>query len=87
MTETNEKLKVKLSCEITGVQTIVSHDFNLRSSFQLNQRDEESMSKIWDSILRKTSDALIDTDVTDEDLGNDDDHGSTLKRDVGDVEA
>ena len=41
MTETNEKLKVKLSCEITGVQTIVSHDFNLRSSFQLNQRDEE----------------------------------------------
>ena len=56
--------------------------------YVLNESDEESMSTIWDSILTKTSDARIDTDVTGEDLGiDDDDHGSTLKRDVGDVEA
>ena len=48
----------------------------------------KSMSTIWDSIITKTSNARIDSDVTDEDLGiDDDDHGSTLKRDVGDVEA
>ena len=47
----------------------------------------KSMSTIWDSIITKTSNARIDGDVTDEDLGiDDDDHGSTLKRDVGDVE-
>ena len=47
----------------------------------------KSMSTIWDSIITKTSNARIDSDVTDEDLGiDDDDHGSTLKRDVGDVE-
>ena len=51
--------------------------------YVLNESDEESMSTIWDSILTKTSDARIDTDVTDKDLGE----GSTLKRDVGDVEA
>ena len=38
--------------------------------YVLNQRDEESMSTIWDSILTKTSDARIDTDVTDKDLGD-----------------
>ena len=48
----------------------------------------KSMSTIWDSIITKTSNARIDGDVTDEELGiDDDDHGSTLKRDVGDVEA
>ena len=48
----------------------------------------KSMSTIWDSIITKTSNARIDGDVTDEDLGiDDDDHGSTLNRDVGDVEA
>ena len=52
--------------------------------YVLNQRDEESMSTIWNSILiTKTSDARIDTNVTDEDLGD----SSTLKSDVGDVEA
>ena len=52
------------------------------------RKSRKSMSTIWDSIITKTSNARIDGDVTDEDLGiDDDDHGSTLKRDVGDVEA
>ena len=54
-----------------------------KNTYILNQRDEESMSTIWDSILTKTSNARIDTNVTDEDLGD----SSTLKSDVGDVEA